>query len=106
MSHASLIPNIPNKNNYLLYRDPCLILFHSGQNGGTRITVSSPDISRIAVGRPWRRVYHRATAEGWIRGVLEQYVAGSDTRGRPEGRSYPRSQQAIREISGLASVGR
>ena len=33
--------------------------------------------------------------------VLEQYVAGSDTRGRPEGRSYPRSQEAIREISGL-----
>jgi hypothetical protein len=31
----------------------------------------------------------------------EQYVAGSDTRGRPEGRSYPRSEQAIREISGL-----
>ena len=38
---------------------------------------------------------------GWTRGVLEQYVAGSDTRGRPEGRSYPRSQQATREISGL-----
>ena len=31
----------------------------------------------------------------------EQYVAGSDTRGRPEGRSYPWSQQASREISGL-----
>jgi hypothetical protein len=37
----------------------------------------------------------------WIRGVLEQYVAGSDTRGRPEGRSYLRSQQAIHKISGL-----
>jgi hypothetical protein len=37
----------------------------------------------------------------WIRGVPEQYVAGSDTRGRPEGRSYLRSQQAIHEISGL-----
>jgi hypothetical protein len=37
------------------------------------------------------------------RGVPERYVAGSDTRGRPEGRSYPRSQQAIREISGLVS---
>ena len=35
------------------------------------------------------------------RGVLEEYVAGSDTRGRPGGRSYPRSQQATREISGL-----
>ncbi|MGD8315634.1 MAG: hypothetical protein PVI17_12865, partial [Syntrophobacterales bacterium] len=51
--------------------------------------------------RPWRRVCHRATAGGWIRGVLEQYVAGSDTRGRPEGHSYPRLQQLIREISRL-----
>ena len=33
--------------------------------------------------------------------VLDQYVAGSDARGRPEERSYPWSQQAIREISGL-----
>ena len=32
--------------------------------------------------------------------VFELYVAGSDTRGRPEGQSYPRSQQATREISG------
>ncbi len=61
----------------------------------------SPDVSRIVVARPWRRVCHRATTGGWIRGVLEKYVAGSDTRGRPEGRSSPRSQQAIREISGL-----
>ena len=43
--------------------------------------------------------------------VLEQHVAGSDARGRPEGRSYPSSQQAICEISGLvemtlAEVGR
>ena len=46
----------------------------------------------------------RATGQpqgGWTRGVLEQYVAGSDTRGRPGGRAYPRSQQTIREISGL-----
>jgi hypothetical protein len=42
-----------------------------------------------------------AVPRGWIRGVLKQYVAGSDTRGRPEGRSYPRSQQAIRETFGL-----
>jgi hypothetical protein len=41
--------------------------------------------------------------EGWTRGALEQYVAGSDTRGRPEGRSYPRSQQAINKISGLGT---
>jgi hypothetical protein len=42
-----------------------------------------------------------AVPRDWIRGVLKQYVAGSDTRGRPEGRSYPRSQQAIRETFGL-----
>jgi hypothetical protein len=63
----------------------------------------SPDVSRIAVARPWRRVCHRAAAGDWIRGVLEQYVVGSDTRGRPEGRSYPRLQQAIRETSGLVT---
>ena len=33
----------------------------------------------------------RGTA-GLVRGVLKQYIAGSDTRGRPKGRSYPRSQ--------------
>ena len=38
----------------------------------------------------------------WTRGVPERYVAGCDTRGRPEGRPYPRSQQVIHEISGLA----
>jgi hypothetical protein len=65
---------------------------------------TSPDVSRIGVARPWRSVCHRATAGGWIRGVLEQYVAGSDTRGRPEGRSYPRSQQVIRETSGLGDL--
>jgi hypothetical protein len=37
----------------------------------------------------------------WFRGVTERYVAGVDTRGRPEGRSYPGSQQAIHETSGL-----
>jgi hypothetical protein len=46
-------------------------------------------------------VCHRATAGYWIRGVLEQFVAGSDTRGRPEGHTYPRSQQAIHETPGL-----
>jgi hypothetical protein len=45
----------------------------------------------------------RVTAGGRTRGVLEQYVAGFDTRGRPEGQSYPRSQQAIRETYGLAT---
>jgi hypothetical protein len=44
-----------------------------------------------------------AVPRDWIRGVLEQYVAGFDTRGRAEGRSYPRSKQDIREISGLPS---
>ena len=33
-----------------------------------------------------------AVPRDWIRGVLAQYVAGSDTRGRPEELSYPRSQ--------------
>ena len=42
-----------------------------------------------------------AVPRDWIRGVLEKYVAGSDIRGRPEGRSYPRSKQAIDETSGL-----
>ena len=32
---------------------------------------------------------------------LKRYVAGSDTRGRQEGRPYPWSQQVIHEISGL-----
>jgi hypothetical protein len=44
-----------------------------------------------------------ARPRDWIRGVLEQYVAGSETRGRPEGQSDPRLQQAIHEISGLAT---
>ncbi len=35
---------------------------------------------------------------------FERYVAGSDTRGRAEGRSYPRSKQAIHETSGLDSL--
>ena len=33
--------------------------------------------------------------------VPEWYVAGTDSRGRPEGRPYPWSQQVIHEISGL-----
>jgi hypothetical protein len=37
----------------------------------------------------------------WFRGVPERYVAGADTRGRQEERSYPWSQQVIYEISGL-----
>ncbi|MEE9528115.1 MAG: hypothetical protein V3W07_10660, partial [Syntrophobacteria bacterium] len=41
------------------------------------------------------------TAGCWFRGVPERYVAGSDTRGRQEGRPYPWSQQVIHEISGL-----
>jgi hypothetical protein len=34
--------------------------------------------------------------------VPERYVAGADIRGRQEGRPYPRSQQVIHELSGLA----
>jgi hypothetical protein len=37
------------------------------------------------------------------RGVPERYVAGYGTRGRPEGRPYPLSQQAIHETSGLGT---
>ncbi|UCF03667.1 MAG: hypothetical protein JSV14_08585, partial [Deltaproteobacteria bacterium] len=48
-----------------------------------------------------RWLCHPVTAGCWFRGVPERYVAGADTRGRPEGRSYPRSQQVIHEISGL-----
>ena len=48
-----------------------------------------------------RRVFLRLAQDRWARGVLEHYVAGSDSRGRPEGSSYLRSQQATREISGL-----
>ncbi len=55
-------------------------------------------ILSIVVKNPKSEIQNRS------RGVLEQYVAGSDTRGRPEGRSYPWSQQAIREISGLELV--
>ena len=44
---------------------------------------------------------HRVTAGARTRGVLEQYVAGFETRGHPEGRTYPRSQQVIQETSGL-----
>jgi len=55
-------------------------------------------ILSIVVKNPKSKIQNRS------RGVLEQYVAGSDTRGRPEGRSYPWSQQAIREISGLELV--
>ena len=36
-----------------------------------------------------------------FRGVPERYVAGADTRGRPEGRPCPWSQQVIHEIFGL-----
>jgi hypothetical protein len=42
-----------------------------------------------------------AASRNWSRGVPERYVAGSDTRGRQEGRPYPWSQQVIHEISGL-----
>ncbi len=40
-----------------------------------------------------------AAPRDWFRGVPERYVAGTDTRGRQEGRPYPWSQQVIHEIS-------
>jgi hypothetical protein len=48
----------------------------------------------------------RATGESsrvprdWFRGVPGRYVAGTGTRGHPEGRPYSWSQQAIHETSG------
>jgi hypothetical protein len=42
-----------------------------------------------------------AVPRDWFQGVPERYVAGVNTRGRPEGRPYPGSQQAIHETSGL-----
>jgi len=42
-----------------------------------------------------------AAPRDWFRGVPERYVAGTDTRGRQEGRPDPWSQQVIHEISGL-----
>ena len=41
------------------------------------------------------------TAGWWFRGVPKRYAAGAGTRGRQEGRPYPRSQQVIHEISGI-----
>jgi hypothetical protein len=46
-----------------------------------------------------------AVPRDWFRGVPERYVAGTDTRGRREGRPYPWSQQVIHEISGLRMIG-
>ncbi|MEE9532321.1 MAG: hypothetical protein V3W52_15135 [Syntrophobacteria bacterium] len=42
-----------------------------------------------------------AVPRDWFRGIPERYVAGTDTRGRREGRPYPWSQQVIHEIFGL-----
>ena len=44
---------------------------------------------------------HPALPRDWFRGVHELYVAGTDTRGRLEGRLYPWSQQAIHRASRL-----
>ena len=49
---------------------------------------------------------HQATAGGWTRGVLEQYVAGSDTRGRPGGQSYySRSLRSAQSRKRVPSFG-
>ena len=45
-----------------------------------------------------------AVPRDWFRGVPNRYVAGADTRGRPEGRPYPWSQQVIHVISGLRQL--
>ena len=45
-----------------------------------------------------------AVPRDWFRGVPEWYVAGADTRGRQEGRTYPWSQQVIHGISGIKKL--
>jgi hypothetical protein len=45
-----------------------------------------------------------AVPRDWFRGVPEWYVAGADTRGRQEGRTYPWSQQVIHGISGIKEL--
>ncbi len=45
-----------------------------------------------------------AVPRDWIRGVPEWYVAGANSRGHPEGRPYPWSQQAIHQVSGLGRL--
>jgi hypothetical protein len=45
-----------------------------------------------------------AVTRDWTRGVPERYVAECDTRGRPEGRQNPRSQQVIHETSELGQT--
>jgi len=57
---------------------------------------TSPHYARDAVARSWRWSCHRATAGPRTWGVLVQYVARFETRGRPEGRPDPRSQQVAR----------
>ena len=44
-----------------------------------------------------------AVPRDWFRGVPERYAAGAYILGRPEGRPYPGSQQAIHETSGLSA---
>ena len=53
------------------------------------------------MGGPPGNPAERGVPRDWFRGVPERYVAGADTRGRPEGRPYQGSQQAIYETSGL-----
>jgi hypothetical protein len=74
------------KENRVQHSNPRVLYTRENVQKQARLGVSdywsdkgSPDISRIGVARPWIRVCHRATAGDWIRGVLEQYVAGSDT---------------------------
>jgi len=59
--------------------------------------VVNPDISRIAVGRPRRRVCHRATAGGWIRGVLNSTSQGQTPEdARKDGHIRGRSRQFVK----------
>jgi nucleotide-binding universal stress UspA family protein len=88
-------------NEKLLRQLPCSVLFAKKEpqkgsvSGLTRMfpeLMSRDREDGRAIGQP---------QGGWSRGVPERYVAGANTRGRPEGRPDPWSQQAIHGISGL-----
>ena len=74
------------------------LLSRDHETGNPLAGLSGAERARI------RWACHLATAECWFRGIPERYVAGTDTRGRQEGRSYPWSQQVIHEISGLSFI--
>jgi hypothetical protein len=82
----------------------------AGLSGAERARISWTCLPAIAsLLAQAKRAGHLVTAGCWFRGVPLWYVAGTacpersrrNTRGRQEGRTYPRSQRVIHEISGL-----